>query len=354
MNHEFSELQELIAQTGREFFARDFPRDRMRDAYRSDEGYDADLWPSIVELGWSSAPFPEAMGGTGGGLLDVALLLEEMGKGFAVSPFPHSPIAAGLALLEADPELAQAIAGGEAVVIPALTSAEGGRPELSGGGSNGSLTVSGRAVTVPWANLATHFLFPLEDGDRMAVIPADQDGVSFERMPASGGDLLFDVRLESADGRTVSAAGLQTKVLTLGAAANSLLMLGLCERALELAAEYSKVRVAFGKPIGAFQAISHKCANMVVDIETGRYLCYKAAWLHSEGEPFELAARYAKAFMGDATARITRDAIQVHGGVGFIDDHHVQFPYRIGTAAACTYGTSHEHRRVVADAVLGT
>ena len=113
------------------------------------------------------------------------------------------------------------------------------------------------------------------------------------------------------------------------------------------------MRVAFGKPIGAFQAISHKCANMSVDIETGRYLCYKAAWLHSSGQPFELGARYAKAFMGDATARISRDAIQVHGGVGFIDDHHVQFPYRIGTAAACTYGTAHEHRRGVADAVLG-
>ena len=91
---------------------------------------------------------------------------------------------------------------------------------------------------------------------------------------------------------------------------------------------------------------------MAVDIEVGRYLCYKAAWLHGVGEPYEMAARYAKAFMGEATARIMRDAIQVHGGVGYIDDHFVLFPYRQGTLAAGMYGAAHEHRRAVADAVL--
>ena len=89
----------------------------------------------------------------------------------------------------------------------------------------------------------------------------------------------------------------------LGAITNPLLMLGLCETALDPATEYSKTRVAFGKPIGAFQAISHKCANMSVHIETGRYLCYKAAWLHASGQPYEPGARDATAFMGDATAQ---------------------------------------------------
>ena len=350
MDHRFSELQELLGQTAREFFARDFPPDRMRDGYRSEDGYDAALWPEIVGLGWNAAPFPEAMGGTGGGLFDAALLLEEMGRGFCVSPYPHSTIAAGLALAGgADPALAQAVAGGEAVVVPALTAADGGgAPANESGGK-----LSGRALAVPWANLATHFLVPIGDEDRMAVVEAGADGAGFEPMPASGGEPLYDLRLDGAAARVVEGEGLRTQVTLLGAAASALLMLGLCERALELAAEYSKTRIAFGKPIGAFQAISHKCANMSVDIETGRYLCYKAAWLHAGGQPFGLGARYAKAFMGDATARITRDAIQVHGGVGFIDDHFVQFPYRIGTAAACAYGTAREHRRAVADAILG-
>ncbi len=352
MNHEFSELQELLGQTAREFFSRDFPLDRMRDGYRNDDGYDTELWPNIVELGWNSAPFPEEMGGTGGGLFDTVLLLEEMGKGYCVSPYPHSTIAAGLALVEADPGLAQAIADGEAVVIPALTAADGGPAQEAARGDGDAVTLTDRRLVVPWAELATHLLVPLPNGDEMAVIETGADGVSAEQMPASGGEPLHDVRFEGATGRVVSAAGLQDHVTLLGAIANSVLMLGLCQRSLELASEYSKTRVAFGKPIGTFQAISHKCANMVVDIETGRNLCYKAAWLHSTGQPYELGARYAKAFMGDATARITRDAIQVHGGVGFIDDHFVQFPYRIGTAAACTYGTAHEHRRAVASAIL--
>ena len=171
-------------------------------------------------------------------------------------------------------------------------------------------------------------------------------------MPAADGDVLFDVSFRDAEFEVVETRGLATHVLTLGAAAEALLMLGLCQRAMELASEYSKGRIAFGQPIGSFQAISHKCANMAVDIEVGRYLCYKAAWLHGTGEPYEMAARYAKAFMGEATARITRDAIQVHGGVGYIDDHFVLFPYRLGTAAAGMYGAAHEHRRAVADAVL--
>lgn len=348
MDHEFSEIQELLGQTARDFFSREFPLDRMRDAYRSDEGYDPDLWPSIVELGWNSAPFPEEMGGTGGGLLDVALLIEEMGKGYCVSPFTHSTVAAGLALVDAEPDLAKSIAEGEAIVIPALTAADGASAPVS----EQSGKLSGRALAVPWANLATHFLVGLGDDDQMTLVEADASGLSSTQMPASGGDLVYDLRFDDVNARTIQSEGLETRVITLGAVANSLLMLGLCERALELASEYSKTRVAFGKPIGTFQAISHKCANMAVDIETGRYLCYKAAWLHSTGQSFEMGARYAKAFMGDATARITRDAIQVHGGVGFIDDHHVQFPYRIGTAAACTYGTAHEHRRSVADAIL--
>lgn len=347
VNHEFSELQEMLGQTARELFTRDYPMDRMRDIRRSDLGYDPDLWSSMVELGWNAAPFPEAMGGTGGGFMDVTLLLEEMGKACAASPFLHSTVASGLAILDADADLAAAIAEGSAVVIPALTAS------VQESGSGDAVTLTGEAVSVPWAALATHFLVPLDDDDRMAVVEAGAAGVSSEQLPAAGGDPLFVVNFDGTPGRVISSPGLRTNVQALGAAAAAIVMLGLCQRTLELSADYSKDRIAFGKPIGAFQAISHKCANMVIDIEVGRYLAYKAAWLHSEGRPFVQTAHYAKAFLGDATGRVTRDGIQVHGGVGFIDDHFVQFPYRLGISMASQYGTAHEHRAAVADAVLG-
>ena len=346
MDHEFNEVQELLAQTARDFFSRSFPMDRIRDAHRSDDRFDAELWPAVQELGWSGAPFPESMGGSGGGLLDIALVIEEMGKGCGATPFVHSTVAAGLALVDAHPDLAQQVASGDATVIPALTGHAEDQPHVADG------TLSGRALAVPWANLATHFLVALGDDDRMAVVANGANGVVAQPMPAADGDPLFDVRFRDAMFEIVEAPGLATNVLTLGAAAEALLMLGLCQRSLELASEYSKGRIAFGQPIGSFQAISHKCANMAVDIEVGRYLCYKAAWLHGIGAPYAMAACYAKAFMGEATQRITRDAIQVHGGVGYIDDHFVLFPYRLGTAAAGMYGTAHEHRRAVADAVL--
>ena len=91
MDHEFNEVQELLAQTARDFFSRAFPMDRIRDAHRSGDGFDAELWPAVQELGWSGAPFPESMGGSGGGLLDIALVIEEMGKGCAASPFVTRP-----------------------------------------------------------------------------------------------------------------------------------------------------------------------------------------------------------------------------------------------------------------------
>ena len=179
MNHEFSELQELLGQTARELFSRDFPLDRMRDGYRTDEGYDTELWPSIVDLGWNSAPFPEEMGGTGGGLFDTVLLLEEMGKGYCVSPYPHSTIAAGLALVEADADLAQAIAADEAVVIPALTAADGVTQMASRDG-DGAITLTDRRLVVAmgragdaicWSRWPTATRWPSSRRARTASVP---------------------------------------------------------------------------------------------------------------------------------------------------------------------------------------
>ena len=347
MDHRFSEFQEMLGQTARDFFSREYPLDRMRDIYRGPGGYDEGLWRQMLELGWTAAPFPEAIGGMEGSLLDVALLLEEMGKGAAVSPFNHT-IAAGLALTEAAPEVATQVAGGEAVVIAAPARVPNGGsalPSLQGS------TLSGRLLAVPWANVATHFLVPLAGGNS-ALVEAGQ-GVTSKELETAGGDHLFEVTLDGAPAREVGGPEVQQRVTAFGAAINATIMLGLCQRSLQLASDYAKERIQFGKPIGTYQAISHKCANMVVDIEVGRNLCYKAAWLQQQGRPFEQAARYAKAFLGDATARVTRDAIQVHGGVGFIDNHLVQLPYVIGVSMASEYGTAHEHRKAIADAVLG-
>jgi alkylation response protein AidB-like acyl-CoA dehydrogenase len=345
LDHEFSEVQSLLGQTAKEFFSRDYPLDRMREILRSPDGYDSSIWGNIIELGWTAAPFPEAIGGTGGGFADSILLIEEMGKACASSPYIHSVIASGLALIEADPQLAAAVTAGSAAVVPVLTL--DGDASVSGDRA----TVSGSAAAVPWAEVATHYLVASLDPDAMIVVEGRD--LPARRQATTGGEPLYEVSFDGASGRVVRRDGLRDDVEALGAAGNAIYMLGLCQTTLELASDYAKQRIQFGKPIGAFQAISHKCANMVVDIEVGRYLTYKPAWQHANGLPFRANARYAKSWMGDATARVTRDGIQVHGGVGFIDDHFVQLPYRLGLGAASQYGTAREHRRAVADAILG-
>lgn len=352
MDHRLSEFQELLRQTARDFFEREYPLDRMREMHSTPDGYDQRLWEAIGSLGWNSAPFPEEIGGVNGSFLDAAVLLEEMGRAACVSPYNHSTIACGLALAAVAKDLAVSIAEGKSVIIPALVVLPGDNASsiVTESGQQGQGRLTGRFV-VPWANLATHFLVSANGNDAV-MIGADQPAVSFQRVATSGGDYLFDLHLNGAQGDIIKGVNVRDDVMALGAAANALLMLGLCERALEVAVAYAKERIQFGRPIGSFQAIQHKSANMLIEVELGRYLAYKAAWLHAKNRPFTMAAHYAKSYFNDVTMRVTREAIQIHGGVGITDNHKVQLFYRIGAATAAAYGTAHEHRNAIAAAIL--
>lgn len=356
MDHEFSEAQQLLRRSAADFFNRDYPLDRFREIYAASPGYDPALWRSLVEMGWPAAPFPEAAGGFGGGLVDAGLLLEQMGKAACVSPYNHSTCAAGLALLECEPELAAAVAAGDAVVIPAIGRSAGAGVQLDRRSSSdedaaAEVACSGTASYVPWAEVATHFLLPLGQGEAV-LIAAGQAGIAAQRLETLGGDPLYAVQFTGVRGRVVGGAALLDRVLLLGAAANALLLLGLAERALELAVTYAKDRVQFGKPIGSFQAIQHRCADMAIAIEVGRHLAYKAAWLHADGRPIDLAARYAKAYLSDVAGYVTRQTLQIHGGVGFIDHHRAQLMYTIATATTAAYGTAREHRAAISRHLL--
>lgn len=344
MDHRLSETQELLRRSAADFFAQQYPLDRLRELQGKREGRDPELWHALVALGWTAAPFAEEVGGFPGSLLEAAPLLDEMGRAAYPSPYLHSCVAAGLALA-AVPECRDAlakIAAGEWTVawcgptglVPAVAVA-GGKAE-------------GKALAVAFPGLATHFLLETDGG---AAVLAKGPGVSARNLDSAGAETLGEVVFEGAPVMAMLPRSVGEAAVLAGAAGAALMLFGASQRALELAVEYAKLRVQFGQPIGAFQALQHKCADMLVDIEVMRGLVYKAAAMHGT-DGFGRAARYAKAFASDAAKRVTRNAIQLHGGVGFIDNNKVQLPYRLTMNLAAEYETAHEHRAAVTERVL--
>ena len=341
MDYELTEPQRLLKRTAADFFSREYPLDRLREFRHDRDSNERELWSALSGMGWNAAPFSEEVGGYPGSFMDAAVLLEEMGRGACASPFVHSTIAAGLALVAAEHDLAGAIAGGEAVVVLAP------QTPLSSVHQSADGHVSGTFIAVPWVNLATHYLVPL-DRQHFALVAADS--VAAERLDSAGTDCIGRIDIHD---RGIEPLELGDVGFVCGGAGVALMLLGAGSRSLELAVAYAKDRIQFGKPIGAFQALQHKCADMYIALEAGRNLAYKAATLYGQDE-FGRLARYAKAYLGEAVPRVTRDAIQVHGGVGFIDDHKVQLCYRLALSLANSYGRPGDIRRYVADTQLAS
>ena len=341
MDYQLTESQRLLKRTAADFFSREYPLDRFREFRHDRDSNERELWSALSGMGWNAAPFSEEVGGYPGSFMDAAVLLEEMGRGACASPFVHSTIAAGLALAAAGHGLAGVIASGDAVVVLApQTSLSSVRRSADG-------HIHGTFFAVPWVNLATHYLVPL-DSQQFALVAADS--VDAERLDSAGTDCIGRIDIRDAGIEQLELGDIGS---VCGGAGVALMLLGAGSRSLDLAVAYAKDRIQFGKPIGTFQALQHKCADMYIALEAGRNLAYKAATLHGQDE-FERLARYAKAYLGEAVPRVTRDSIQVHGGVGFIDDHKVQLCYRLALGLANSYGRPGDIRRDVAGTQLAS
>ncbi|RMF87346.1 MAG: acyl-CoA dehydrogenase [Nitrospinota bacterium] len=140
-------------------------------------------------------------------------------------------------------------------------------------------------------------------------------------------------------------------VLDHGAVARCAEMVGMAHRAFEMSVQYAKERVQFGRPIGSFQAIKHKCADMVVQVDGSRYITYRAAWHLAQGEPAEMEVAMAKTWVSDACRRVVKEAHQIHGGIGYTADYDLQLYFRRAKAAEVAFGDAHVHRERVAVAL---
>jgi alkylation response protein AidB-like acyl-CoA dehydrogenase len=362
---DLTDEQQAIKSTAHDFLASRFKSERLREIAASDNGFDEGLWKEMAELGWAGLALPEEWGGQGLGIVDLAVLFEEMGYVCAPSPLLSNTIA-GLALAFAGSDEQKErwlapLAAGELRGAPAL--ADAGRPAepnrfAMGSESDGDAVVlNGEKTLVMDAASADFFLVATGDGHRHVV---DSAATGVTVIPEESIDptrRLSSLRLENVRVPTENTLPGSTEdywpVFQRACVALAAESTGLAQRALEMSVAYAKDRQQFGRPIGAYQAVSHRCAQMLLETENSRSAVYGAAWAaDAEPESLPLAASMAKAYASDVGWRVPDAAIQVHGGIGFTWEHDLHFFLKRGRANAASFGDAKWHREQVAGAVL--
>ena len=365
MYFDLNDEQRQIKETAREFLAARYKPERIRELIDTDLGFEESDWREMAELGWPGLALPEEHGGQGLGIVELAAVFEEMGYALATTPLLSNTVA-GLALAlrgseEQKGEFLAPLAVGEKRGTPALIDA--GSPAHIGAflmearPGDGGVVLDGEKVLVLDAATADFLLVPTADGKRH-IVESDQSGVSIEREPSIDPTRRFySVRLEGVEvpaERTLPAEGVEYfGVLHRVCVALAAELTGIAQRTMEMAVAYAKERQQFGRPIGSYQAVSHRCAQMLLETESARSATYYAAWAADDSpEDLPLAASMAKAYASDAGWRVAGESLQVHGGIGFTWEHDLHLWLKRAKVDAALFGDARWHRDRVADLIL--
>ncbi|HEY2436648.1 MAG TPA: acyl-CoA dehydrogenase family protein [Solirubrobacteraceae bacterium] len=356
MNFDLSDDQRAIKRTANEFLASRYKAETMRELAEGQRGFTDEQWRELSELGWPGVMIPEDDGGLGLGAVELLVIQEEMGYALAPSPL-FSTVSAALLLVAAGTDeqrrhWLEQLAGGEARGAVAVWDERSGwapnRSEIEA--ENG--TLSATKVAVPDAATADFLILSGADGAHYLVETASPGVNITPTKPLDPTRKLFTVQLEGAPaepltaGRSEQVAQAYATIVTALAAEN----VGVAQRTMEMAVAYAKDRKQFDRPIGSYQAVSHRCAQMLLEVEGARSLSYWAGWaLDHEPSTAHRAASMAKAYAGDAGFRVAASALQVHGGIGFTWEHDLHFFLKRAKANAHAFGDSRWHRDRVAE-----
>jgi alkylation response protein AidB-like acyl-CoA dehydrogenase len=374
MDFAFSEEQEMLRSSTRDFLAKEVSSKVVRKLMEADGAYDEGLWRKISGLGWTALGIPEQYGGVGT-FLDLIVVLEEAGRALMPGPFFATMGLAVPALIEAGTEAQKkevlgAIAAGSARATLALTEPSGrwdaGAVTLAAKPSGRAWTLDGVKLFVPDAEAADYMVVAArtrgegEDGISLFLVkgrPAGMKVTSLKTldMTRRWSEVRFDgVKLEgdALMGQVDKAWPPLKRALEWATAALCAEMIGGTQKVLETSTEYAKTRHQFGKPIGIYQAVSHKLADMLVLSESGRSATYYAAWaVEADATDRSLAASMAKAYVSDAYRKVAGDGIQVHGGIGFTWEHDMHLYFKRAKSSEVTLGDATYHRELVAQAL---
>ncbi len=376
MNFGFNEEQELLRSTARKFFENECPSAVVRELMDTPEGTTPELWGKLGEQGWLGLIYPEAYDGMGLGLVDLVVLMEEMGRAVVPGPYFSTVLLGGLAILEAGSETQKKewlpkVATGEKRVSlawmepSAALGAEG--VTLPAVDKSGTFTLSGTKLFVPDAHTADAIVVAArtktgksEDGVSLFLVPKGARGLEVKLLPTMDQTRkLCEVTLEGvmlgSDALLGAvAAGWKplARVLDRATVALCAEMCGGAQKVLDMTVEYAKIRQAFGRPIGSYQGVKHKAADMLVDVENSKSITYYAAWALDEGvAEGPLATSMAKAYVSDAYRRVSATGIQLHGGIGFTWEHDLHLYFKRAKGSEFTFGDATYHRERVAQLV---
>ncbi len=333
MEFDFTEEQYALRDLARDVFAREWPAARLRELWEGKER-DGSVWRTLAEVGITGITVPEAQGGNGGDLLDVVLVLEEAGRAALAEPLIETVAVAAPILAAHGGEAQQArlagIASGEAVV----TAVAPGAPfALDADQADAVLVEAGGDLHLVTAGRFTSRALAVEDRARR----------------------LFAVEAETSDDTRLGGPEAVAEASRLGAVATSAVLNGVSSRLLETTADYVRERQQFGRPVGSFQAVKHKLADVHAKLEAARAAVWYAAYAVAGGLPdADLATSVAKASAAEAGARANAEALQCHAGIGFTWEHDLHLWLKRGKALEAAYGTAAEHRARLAEHLLGT
>jgi alkylation response protein AidB-like acyl-CoA dehydrogenase len=376
MDFGFSEEQEMLRSSVKEFLEQECPITYTREMMEGDVGFSEEKWKKMAELGWQGLIIPEEYGGSGLNMVDLVVVLEEMGKNVLPGPFFSSVILGGLGIQlggskQQKKQYLPGIAAGTTRVTLAQVE-ESGRWDAEGIAlpatkDGNDFVLDGVKLFVHDAHVSDLMIVPARTSGKgtkgltLFLVDTKAPGVSITLLKTMDQtrklcEVKFD-KVKLGKDATLGGVGrgwdLLEQLVDAAKVALCAEMCGGAQRVLDMSVEYAKVREQFGRPIGSFQAIQHKCANMLVQVESAKSATYYAAWAVANGvAEAHLAACMAKAYCSDAYRFVSGEGIQIHGGIGFTWEHDMHLFFKRAKGSEVTFGDATWNRELVAQIVL--
>jgi alkylation response protein AidB-like acyl-CoA dehydrogenase len=369
MNFAFSEEQEELRKTVRAFLEAKSAETAVREQMETEDGFDPAVWSQMGEqMGLQGLAIPEEFGGSGYGFVELGVVLEEMGRALLCAPYFSTVVLAANTLLHSGDDAAKAkylpgIASGETIATLAYTEPSGKWDEsgitMEATAAGDGWTLTGTKMFVLDGHTANLIIVAAKTGKGTSLFAVQGDAAGLTRTALSTMDQTRkQAKLEFA-GTPAELIGTEGEgwtvlgsVLDLAAVGLAAEQVGGAQKVLEMAVEYAKVRVQFGRPIGSFQAIKHKCADMLLEVESAKSAAYYGMWCASEmNDELPSVASLAKAYCSEAYFHATAENIQIHGGIGFTWEHPAHLYFKRAKSSELLFGDPTYHRELLAQRI---
>ena len=369
MNFAFTEEQEELRKTVKAFLDSKSPESAVRELMETEDGYDTAVWSQMAEqMGLQGLHIPEEYGGSGYSFIELGIVLEEMGRSLLCAPFFSTVVLAANTLLQSGDDAAKkdylpGIASGETIATVAFTEPSGKWDEsgitLEATPAGDGYTLTGTKSFVLDGHIANLIIVAARTGKGVSLFAVDGDAAGLTRTSLSTMDQTRkQAKLEFADtpARLIGTEGdgwdVLSTVLDLVAVGLAAEEVGGAQKVLDMAVEYAKVRVQFGRPIGSFQAIKHKCADMLLEVESAKSAAYYGMWCASEmNDELPSVASLAKAYCSEAYFHAAAENIQIHGGIGFTWEHPAHLYFKRAKSSELLFGDPTYHRELLAQRI---